>query len=71
MGEYLDDDELAFFMDMAMNESQRWLEVIRSFLLLKFQKQKKKIFDKIESLSFTFISHTIFFFAGNLSRTFH
>uniref|UniRef100_A0A8R1Y0S6 Uncharacterized protein n=1 Tax=Onchocerca volvulus TaxID=6282 RepID=A0A8R1Y0S6_ONCVO len=26
MEEYFDDDELEFFLDMAMNESQRWLE---------------------------------------------
>uniref|UniRef100_A0A915PXI4 Uncharacterized protein n=1 Tax=Setaria digitata TaxID=48799 RepID=A0A915PXI4_9BILA len=27
MKEHFDNDELAFFLDMAMNESQRWLEV--------------------------------------------
>ncbi|VDN94125.1 unnamed protein product [Brugia pahangi] len=27
MKEYCDSDELAFYLDMAMNESQRWLEV--------------------------------------------
>ncbi|CAG9529863.1 unnamed protein product [Cercopithifilaria johnstoni] len=27
MKEYCDNNELAFFLDMAMNESQRWLEV--------------------------------------------
>uniref|UniRef100_A0A0R3RMF8 Calponin-homology (CH) domain-containing protein n=1 Tax=Elaeophora elaphi TaxID=1147741 RepID=A0A0R3RMF8_9BILA len=27
MDEHSDSDELAFFLDMAMNESQRWLEV--------------------------------------------
>ncbi|KAM3724739.1 putative GAS2-like protein [Dirofilaria immitis] len=27
MDEYFNNDELEFFLDMAMNESQRWLEV--------------------------------------------
>lgn len=36
MKEYANSDELAFFLDMAMNESQRWLEVL-SMITLTFR----------------------------------
>ncbi|VDO31871.1 unnamed protein product [Brugia timori] len=53
MKEYCDSDELAFYLDMAMNESQRWLEVLLSFLIY---------FQKIESFKFSSFCYVSFLF---------